>query len=151
MDALFAGLHFWHWWILAAVLAAVEAVLPGMFFIWFGAAAAIVGFVVLILPGMGWESEVILFAALAGVAVFIARSFLHRHPLETDDPALNRRAERYLGRQFTLETPIVNGRGSIRVDDSVWRASGPELPAGRRVKVVGVEGAILRVEAAEGS
>jgi inner membrane protein len=151
MDGFFAGLHFWHWWILAALLAAVEAMLPGMFFIWFGAAAAIVGLVVLILPGMGWESEVILFAALAAVAVLIARSLLHRHPTESDDPALNRRAERYIGRQFTLETAIVNGRGSLKVDDSVWRASGPELAAGRRVKVVGVEGSILKVEPVEGS
>jgi inner membrane protein len=57
MDGFFARLEFWHWWILAALLAAVEAMLPGMFFIWFGAAAAIVGVVVLILPDMGWEWE----------------------------------------------------------------------------------------------
>jgi len=149
MEGFFAGLQFWHWWILAALLAAIEALLPGMFFIWFGTAAAIVGLIVLRYPGIGWEAQVILFAALAAVSVLVGRSFLHRKPDETDDPALNRRAERYIGRQFTLESAIVNGRGIIRVDDSVWRASGPELAAGRRVKVVGVEGSILKVEAAE--
>jgi len=149
MEGFFSGVQFWHWWILAALLAAVEAMLPGMFFIWFGAAAAIVGLIVLILPDIGWELQVVLFAMLAAAAVLIARSLLHRHPPETDDPTLNRRAERYIGRRFTLESAIVNGRGSIRVDDSVWRASGPELAAGRRVKVVGVEGSILKVEAAE--
>ena len=148
MSGFLASLHFWHWWILAALLAAVEAVAPGIFFIWFGAAAAIVGLATLILPGMGWEIQVFLFAILAAVAVFIGRRFLHRR-MESPDPALNRRGERYLGRQFTLETAIVNGRGSIKVDDSVWRAEGPELPAGRRVKVVGADGTILRVEAAD--
>ena len=148
MSGFLASLHFWHWWILAALLAAVEAVAPGIFFIWFGAAAAIVGLATLILPGMGWEIQVFLFAILAAVAVFIGRRFLHRR-MESPDPALNRRGERYVGRQFTLETAIVNGRGSIKVDDSVWRAEGPELPAGRRVKVVGAEGTILRVEAAD--
>jgi len=148
MSSFLASLHFWHWWILAALLAAVEAVAPGIFFIWFGAAAAIVGLATLILPGMGWEIQVFLFAILAAVAVFIGRRFLHRR-MESPDPALNRRGERYVGRQFTLETAIVNGRGSIKVDDSVWRAEGPELPAGRRVKVVGADGTVLRVEASD--
>ena len=148
MTAFLASLHFWDWWILAAVLAAIEALAPGIFFIWFGAAAAIVGLAALILPGMGWEIQVFLFAILAAVAVFIGRRFAHRRT-ESRDPALNRRGERYIGRQFTLETAIVNGRGSIKVDDSVWRAEGPELPAGRRVKVVAAEGTLLRVEAAD--
>ena len=39
MSGFLASLHFWHWWILAALLAAVEAVAPGIFFIWFGAEA----------------------------------------------------------------------------------------------------------------
>ena len=65
MEGFFSGVQFWHWWILAALLAAVEAMLPGIFFIWFGAAAAIVGLIVLILPGMGWELQVVLFAVLA--------------------------------------------------------------------------------------
>ena len=143
------GLLFWHWWVLAALLAAVEAMLPGMFFIWFAAAAAIVGLAAVAAPGLGWEVEVILFAVLAAIAVFVGRAFLHRHARETADPALNRRGQRYVGRQFTLETTIVNGRGSIKVDDSVWRAEGPELAAGRQVKVVGVDGSILRVEAAD--
>jgi len=78
----------------------------------------------------------------------VGRRLVHRR-MESRDPALNRRGERYVGRQFTLETAIINGRGSIKVDDSVWRATGPELPAGRRVKVVGADGTVLRVEAAD--
>lgn len=148
MVGFLASLQFWHWWILGALLAGVEALAPGIFFIWFGAAALLVGIVALILPGMGWEAEIVLFAVLAVVAAFIGRRFLHRRT-PSRDPALNRRGERYVGRRFTLETAIVNGRGSIKVDDSVWRAEGPELPAGRRVKVVGVDGAVLRVEAAD--
>ena len=149
MASFLDSLQFWHWWILGALLAAVEALAPGMFFIWFGAAALIVGVVALIIPGMGWELEVLIFAVLAAVAVFVGRKFLHRPARQSEDPALNRRAERYLGRRFTLETPIINGRGSIKVDDSVWRAAGPEMPAGRQVKVVGIEGTVLKVEAAD--
>jgi inner membrane protein len=45
--------------------------------------------------------------------------------------------------------PIVNERGAIRMDDGVWRAAGPDMPAGRQVKAVGCDGSILKVEAAD--
>ncbi len=49
---------------------------------------------------------------------------------------------------FTLEKPIVDGIGTIRIEDTVWRVSGPSLPAGSRVKVARADGAELEVEAA---
>jgi inner membrane protein len=60
---------------------------------------------------------------------------------------LNRRAEIYLDRVFTLERPIVDGRGRLRVDDTVWLVEGPDLPAGARVQVIGVDNTLLRVTA----
>ncbi len=149
MMAYLTDLQFWHWWILAALLAGIEAILPGMFFIWFGLAAGLVGVVALVVHGMSWQWEAVLFVVLAVASIAIAKVYLRRNPTETDDPALNRRGERLVGRRFNLETAIVNGRGSVKVDDGVWRASGPDLPAGRAVKVVGVDGSVLRVEAAE--
>ena len=149
MEGFLAGLQFWHWLILAAVLAGIEALAPGMFFIWFGLAAGVVGLVTLVVPSLGWEVETGLFVVLAVVSVFIGRSFVRRNPRASADPSLNRRGERYVGRKFTVETPIVNGRGAIKVDDGVWRAAGPDMPAGRQVKVVGCDGSILRVEAAD--
>jgi hypothetical protein len=149
MEEFLAGLQFWHWLILAAVLAAVEALAPGMFFIWFGLAAGLVGLIALVVPGLGWEWEAVLFVVFAVASVFVGRTFAHRNPRQSADPALNRRGERYLGRKFTVETPIVNGRGAIKVDDGVWRAAGPDMPAGRQVKVVGIDGSILKVEAAD--
>jgi inner membrane protein len=147
--AILGGLEFWHWLFLAAVLAAIEALVPGMFFIWFGLAAGLVGLVALVFPGLGWEWEAVLFVILAVAAVFLGRNFVRRNPKQSADPALNRRGERYLGRKFTVETAIVNGRGAIKVDDGVWRAAGPDMPAGRQVKVVGIDGSILKVEAAD--
>ena len=149
MEDFLANLQFWHWLVLAAVLAAIEAVLPGIFFIWFGLAAGLTGLVVLVIPGLGWGWEVALFLVLAIACVALGRAVMHRGASKSADPALNRRGERYVGRRFTVETPIVNGRGAIKVDDSVWRAAGPDMPAGRQVKVIGVDGSILKVEAAD--
>ena len=149
MEDFLANLQFWHWLVLAAVLAAIEAVLPGIFFIWFGLAAGLTGLIMLVIPGLGWGPDVAIFLVLAVACVAIGRAVMHRGASKSADPALNRRGERYVGRRFTVETPIVNGRGAIKVDDSIWRAAGPDMPAGRQVKVVGVDGSILKVEAAD--
>jgi inner membrane protein len=63
-------------------------------------------------------------------------------------PKLNCRAHAMVGREFTLDAPIVEGSGRVRVDDSSWRVAGPDAPAGAAVRVVGVDGATLMVEAA---
>ena len=53
-----------------------------------------------------------------------------------------------VGRVFTLEKPIIDGAGTVRIDDTVWRVAGPDAPAGSRVKIVQVDGANLTVAAA---
>ena len=68
-----------------------------------------------------------------------------------DSPFLNRRAEGYVGRIFTLDKPIVGGVGAVRIDDTVWRVTGPDCPAGSRVKVARTDGANLMVEPGVGS
>ena len=37
--------------------------------------------------------------------------------------------------------------GTVRIDDTVWRVSGPDCPAGSRVKVASADGVNLTVEA----
>jgi inner membrane protein len=59
---------------------------------------------------------------------------------------LNRRAESYVRRMFTLDGAIVDGRGRVRVDDTVWLVAGPDLPAGARVRVTGTDNTLLLVE-----
>mgnify|MGYP006185886979 CR=1 FL=1 len=46
---------------------------------------------------------------------------------------------------FVLSEPIVEGRGRIRIDDSIWQVRGPDAPAGARVVVTGADGTILNV------
>lgn len=147
MDAL--KIVFWHWWVVAVVLVAVETVVPGAAFIWMGVAAAVVGGALLVFPDMAWQAQLGLFAALALAAFLAARLIPKPEDGSTDQPHLNRRAEQYLGRTVLLESAIVNGRGRAFVGDTLWTVAGPDQPAGRSVRVVGVDGAVLRVEAAE--
>ncbi|MEJ1377668.1 MAG: NfeD family protein, partial [Candidatus Sedimenticola sp. (ex Thyasira tokunagai)] len=92
------------------------------------------------------EFQVLSFAVFSVISVIAWRFVLKSNPTATDQPALNRRGEQYLDRVFTLETPVINGQGRIRVDDTTWKIHGPDCPAGSRVQVVGVDGVVLRVE-----
>lgn len=139
-------LVYWHWWILAGLLLLVELLASGFFFLWLAAAAGGVGVLALIAPGLGWQMQVILFSVLSVASIVLFRRYQRSHPQQSDQPSLNRRGEQYVGRRFTLDRPITNGVGELRVDDSTWRISGPDLPVGAGVRVVGVDGVILRVE-----
>lgn len=146
MATLFQHIDHWSWWILAIALLVLEAFAPGTFFLWMGIAAGVVGVLLLVMPGMGWEYQVVIFAALSVASIFIWRLYFRRHPVATDQPALNRRGQQYVGRSFTLDEPVVNGQGKIRVDDTTWKIVGEDCAAGSRVRVVGVDGVLLKVE-----
>jgi membrane protein implicated in regulation of membrane protease activity len=136
---------FWHWWSLGAILLIIELLVPGMFFIWMGESAFVVGVVLWLFPGSDFEYQVILFSVLSVLSVAAFRRYLQRRPIRSDRPLLNQRTAQYVGRVFTLEEPIVNGRGKIHVDDSTWRVEGEDCPKGARVRVTDAEGVILKV------
>ena len=140
------GIQFWHWLILAAVFAGVEIVTPGFFFIWLGGAGLVTGLIVLVTPAFGWEGQFVIFAALSAVSVLAWYRFGRKFRIATDDATLNRRSESLIGRVGNLIEPIVNGRGKVKIDDSVWNAEGTDQPLGAQVKITGVRGTILLVE-----
>lgn len=152
MSDYFSTLLFWHWWVLALLLVIVEMIAPGMFLLWIGAAAAVTGLIMFIADSAGWQVswqvQFVIFGVLAVASVVAAKYYVKRNPIETDNATLNRRGAQYVGRVFNLDEAIINGIGKVRVGDSVWRVEGPDLPAGDRVKVVGVDGTILKVEKA---
>ncbi len=135
---------YWNWWLLGVVLMAIEAIVPGFFLLWMGVAALLVGLLLTLLP-MAWTWQVMLFAVLSVGSIVAWRLRLRRHPTQTQDSLLNRRGHQYVGRVFTLEAPVVNGYGKIRVDDSTWKvAVNQDCPAGARLRIVGADGVILK-------
>lgn len=141
------GANHWGWWIFGILLIVLEVAAPGAVFLWMGIAAGVVGAAVFFAPGLSWESQFLIFAVLSVVSVLVARRYLKSRPIETDQPSLNRRGSQYIGRVFTLAEPIVDGRGKLHVDDTMWKIEGPDLAQGEKVTVTTVEGVILRVEA----
>ena len=137
---------YWHWLILAVAMIILEILMPGAYFLWMGISAAVVGAVMFVFPETTFLVQVLIFAILSVITVMIYRSYRRNNPLVTDEPALNRRGEKYIDQNFTLTEPIVNGEGKIKVDDSTWKVVGMDMPAGMIVRVVAVEGTTLKVE-----
>jgi membrane protein implicated in regulation of membrane protease activity len=140
-----AELGAWSWMIAAAILFVLELTAPGIFFMWFGVAALVTGLIVFRYD-ISWQWQLLWFCGLSLASVLLANRYLRQHPLESERPLLNERATQLIGKSFDLVDPIVNGRGSIHSGDTIWRVEGPELPQGTRIKVVGVDGSVLKVE-----
>jgi inner membrane protein len=120
--------------------------MPGVFFLWLGIAAAITGLVALIVTDLSWQLAVTIFTVLSVATAVVGRRFWRPRNIATEDATLNQRGAQYIGQIFTLETAIENGSGRMKVADGAWLVTGPDLPTGARVKVVGVTGAKLVVE-----
>lgn len=151
MDSLIlekiAALGAWGWWIFGVALLGLEILAPGTLFLWFGVAAILVGVVDLVVD-LSWQSALLLYAVLSLASFFLGRMLLRRGAkAEGGDPNLNRRGSRYVGREFVLAQPILQGVGRLSIDDTVWQITGPDLPSGAMVRVERLEGARLVVAA----
>ena len=141
------SLGHWNWFIAAAALFLIEILAPGSFMMWLGLSAILVGVISLAFD-WSWQAQVIAFAVFAVASIPAWRRFARNVEQPGDSPFLNRRADGYVGRVVTLEKPILDGVGTIRIDDTIWRVSGPDCPAGSRVKIARADGPDLLVEAA---
>jgi membrane protein implicated in regulation of membrane protease activity len=134
------------WLALGLVLAVAEIVIPGVFLIWLAGAALIVGVLTWFLP-IGIPLQIVIFAALAIVAVFTGRRYLAANPVVPADPLMNDRAGRLVGEIVVVTSAIEQGAtGKVRYGDGEWLAKGPPAANGARMRVTGHQGAVLLVE-----
>lgn len=134
------------WWLLSLVLIAAEMIAPGYFMLWIGIAAGVMGLVTLVIPGMSALVQAIVFGLLSIAACLVYWKFIRPLAEQRDDqPLLNKRGQRMIGRRVIVIEAIVNGRGKVTVGDGQWLAEGPDSPVGTEVEVVGVSGTTLTV------
>lgn len=146
--ALIAEYGAWSWIIGGMVLLAIELAVPGGVIVWLGAAAIAVGIITLVQP-ISWPIQWVLYGILSIASLLAWLNYARRKQGEQSDrPFLNQRAARFVGHEAVLKDGIDGGYGRVVLGDTVWRVSGPELPAGTRVRITGFEGAVLTVEAA---
>lgn len=136
------------WAAIALLLFAAEAMAPGAFMLWMGFAAAVVFVGVLLIPGVPVLGQVAAFVLLSFVSIQIYRRWFRTNEPQSDRPHLNQRANTLVGHVAKLDQAIVNGRGRVQIADAFWVVEGADLPAGTPVRVVAVDGMVLKVQEA---
>ena len=135
------------WAAIALLLFAAETLAPGAFMLWLGFAAAAV-FVLVLLFDLPLLAQAVAFVVLSFASIQIYRTRFRGRERVSDRPTLNRRTDALVGRVVPLEQAIVSGRGRVQIADAYWDVTGPELPVGTAVRVVGSDGMTLKVEPA---
>ena len=130
------------WFAAAVLLFVLETIVPGIHFLWFGVAALVAGVLALVVP-MAWQAQLCVFAVAAVVSVFLVRRSESGTNAQTDEPVLNIRGAQYIGRMVIVEEAIRNGRGKVRVGDTIWGAQGEDVAAGTEVEVTGVNDTLI--------
>ena len=138
----------YHWLALAALLIAIEMVMPTQYLMWPGVAAAVVG-----LAGFAFDlpfaGEIALFAVMSAGLVAVAHRYLPR----PDGPvagSLNQRMDQVVGRPAVVLEDFQHGAGPVTIGDTRWSAQaegGGDLKAGTRVTVVSADSTLLTVKA----
>jgi membrane protein implicated in regulation of membrane protease activity len=134
----------WSWVVAGLILLALEVFAPGGFFLWVGVSAVLTG-VLTGLVAIDWPVQFAIFGVLA-VACIAVWLRIRPHGRPSDRPFLNRRAESLVGQEVVLNEPIQDGFGRVSLGDTIWRVQGPDLAAGRKVRIVDAAGAVLKVE-----
>ena len=138
------------WLTLGGLLLAAEMLGSNGYRLWSGVAGVVTGLLTWVIP-FSWEWQGTLFAVLTLLAAWLWSKWLRKRMRQQRpaDAQLNQRGQQLVGRRFTLDNALENGRGHVRVGDSSWPVIADEdLAAGSKVEVVAVEGITLRIRAA---
>ena len=136
----------WLWLIGGVLLLILEVIAPGFFLVFIGAAAMATGLFT-VLFNLGLAPQLALFALYAVIAVLFGRRFYANRAVDSTDPLLNDRVGRLVGKTVTVVAAVDEHAGRVRVGDSEWSARGGPAAVGERVRITGVEGNCLAVEA----
>ena len=136
MIEFFDGLTHWHWLGLAMAILGARALMPfGMAYtlgrgvLALGTTAAIVGLALYAEPSLTGFQQLGLAAFTSVACAYGLNQWAGRG---------YRRAEKHVGQTVTLTQAIVAGRGRLEIDGQSWPIRGADLPAGTRVRVVGL-------------
>lgn len=87
----------------------------------------------------------LIFAAVV-FALYFWRQYRARQRELNSPLASHRSGHSHIGVVVVLEQGLENGSGRIRLGNREWTVRGPNLPAGAKARVTGVDGTILLVD-----
>lgn len=141
--------EWWHWAVLGIALIVAELAIPAFVLVWFGLGALLVALVLLALPQAGLTFQIGLWtlASLAMVVLWfrIFKPSLHKTRIGRSDAnvigeigLLVQDVEPFRRGQVRFQKPILGA--------DLWECIADEkIASGARVRVLGVEGSLLRI------
>ncbi len=136
----------WLWMIAGVVMLITEVIAPGFFLLFIGSAAIATGAFALLF-GLGLPAQLALFALYSLLALLVGRRVYANSPEASSNPMLNDRSAQLIGKRVTAISAIDEHSGRVQVGDGQWSARGGPAQAGEPVRITGVEGNCLIVEA----
>jgi membrane protein implicated in regulation of membrane protease activity len=135
-----------HWLVFGLVLLIAEMASGTTYLLWPAVAAFITALISYLHLG-NWASDIALFAVLTIVLTAYGRPLVQRFRAADSGMRINERAAQMVGTRGTL-TAFADGVGSIKINDSIWRAVSDEaLQPGQHVEIAAVEGTTVKVRA----
>src|SRR5690554_745289 len=143
----FLVLEPWHWLSLGMLVLILEVFGSGGFLLGIGIAALLNALLLFLFPALAWYVQFIIFAFMSVVITVVYWKRFRKFNNKTEQPLLNSRMARLIGRSASLLTPIENGVGKVQIEDALWTVTCDEdLAQGVIVNIVGVDGAALVVK-----
>lgn len=111
---------------------------------WLGLAAGITGLLMLLNPSSFWQWQLPVLLLLIFIAPLFFdlsksfKEFFSAYP-----------GQHLVGEIITLDQPIIDGYGTLHIQREDWAISGPDCPAGTRVKIIGIDDRKLYVALVE--
>lgn len=142
-------LLWWHWVVLGVVLTLLELAVPAFFLVWFGVGAIIVGIAVLAFPQLSFAWQVLVWIACSVAFIWLwfkvfkpgfykTRAGMSKGAVIGEVGLVIRDIRPFEKGQIRFQKPVLG--------DEVWESiADEEIKAGERVKVLDVEGNILKV------
>jgi len=135
----------WFWLTLGGLLLVAEMLGTSGYLLWSGISAVLIGLLSWLVP-LPWAWLGVMFALITMISAWLWYRWMQRRQKQQRPNTLNQRGNQMIGKQFTLQTPLVNGIGHTKIGDSSWRVEADsDLPAGCEVTVVAIEGITLRI------
>ncbi len=142
-----SSLQSWHWLALGLLILILEMLGAGGFLLGLGVASLSLALVTAIFPDLAWYWQFIGFALLSVVFTLVYWKKFRKFNEQTEQPMLNERVQRLIGRRVSLITPLTNGSGKVQIEDALWSVvCEQDLEQGSIVTIVSAEGATLHVE-----
>lgn len=141
---------WWHWLAVGLVLVGLELVIPSFTIVWFGLGAVVVGIILALVPGFPLFAQILTWTVVSALLTFAWFRFFNPKSSRTFSGSSKDAVVGEIGLVIRAAEPYDKGRVKFQLpvlgtDDWPCKADEP-LEVGDRVKVVDVEGHVLKVE-----